>query len=98
MIVRNNQILNVPEELRKLGLRLRFQSINPENGIATLEISTGLPEKQTVALDIAQNISRSDYIVMEAIVFPGINLFWIGSLVMLFGFLQGLIVRLRLKN
>lgn len=95
MIVRNNQILNAPEELREQGIRLRFQSINPENGIATLEVSTGLPTKQTVALDIAQNINRSDYIVMEAIVFPGINMFWIGSLVMLFGFLQGLFVRLR---
>lgn len=95
MIVRNNQILNAPEELRAQGLRLRFQSINPETGIATFEVSTGLPAKQTVALEIAQNVNRSDYIVMEAIVFPGINLFWIGSLVMLFGFLQGLIVRLR---
>jgi cytochrome c-type biogenesis protein CcmF len=98
MIIRNNQILNVPEELREHGIRLRFQSINPENGIATLEVSTGLPAKQIVALDIAQNINRSDYIVMEAIVFPGINMFWIGSLMMLFGFLQGLVVRLRLKN
>jgi cytochrome c-type biogenesis protein CcmF len=98
MIIRNNQILNAPEELRAQGLRLRFQSINPENGIATLEVSTGLPERQTVALDIAQNVNRSDYIVMEAIVFPGINLFWIGSLVMLFGFLQGMFVRLMSKN
>ncbi len=95
MIVRDNQILNAPEELRKEGLRLRFQSIDPETGIATFEISTGLPQQQTVALDIAQNVNRSDYIVMEAIVFPGINLFWIGSLVMLFGFLQGLVIRLK---
>lgn len=95
MIVRNNQILNAPEELREKGLRLRFQSIDPETGVATLEVSTGLPAKQTVVLDIAQNVRNSDYIVMEAIVFPGINLFWIGSLLMLFGFLQGLIVRLR---
>jgi len=94
MIVRGNQIFNTPEELRKQGLRLRFQSINPENGVATLEVSTGLPTKQTVALDIAQDVRRSDYIVMEAIVFPGINLFWLGSLLMLFGFLQGMIVRL----
>lgn len=95
MIVRGNQIFNTPSELRQQGLRIRFQSINPENGIATLEVSTGLPQKQTVALDIAEDVRRSDYIVMEAIVFPGINLFWLGSLLMLFGFLQGLFVRFR---
>jgi len=94
MIIRNNQILNAPEELRTQGLRLRFLSINPDTGIANFEVSTGLPVKQTVVLDIAANVNRSDYIVMEAIVFPGINLFWLGSLLMLFGFLQGLIVRL----
>jgi cytochrome c-type biogenesis protein CcmF len=95
MIIRENQIFNTPEELRTQGLRIRFQSINPENGIATLEVASNLPKKQTVALDIAEDVRRSDYIVMEAIVFPGINLFWLGSLLMLFGFLQGMIVRLR---
>ena len=93
MIVRGNQIFNTPEELRAQGLRIRFQSIDPENGVATLEVSSGLPSKQIVALDIAEDVRRSDYIVMEAIVFPGINLFWLGSLLMLFGFLQGLFVR-----
>ena len=80
--------------MRNLGLRVRFQSINPEDGKATFEISTGLPQKQTIVLDIAEDVNRSDYIVMEAIVFPGINLFWLGSLLMLFGLLQGWILRL----
>lgn len=93
-VIRNNQIITVQDELRNLGLRVRFQSINPEDGKATFEISTGLPQKQTIVLDIAEDVNRSDYIVMEAIVFPGINLFWLGSLLMLFGLLQGWILRL----
>ena len=38
-----------------------------------------------IPLEIAENVSRSDYIVLEAIVFPGINLVWIGSIMMLLG-------------
>ena len=28
---------------------------------------------------------RTDFVVLEAIVFPGINLFWLGSILMMFG-------------
>jgi cytochrome c biogenesis factor len=36
-------------------------------------------------VEIAENAGRSDYIVLEAIIFPGIKLVWIGSILMLIG-------------
>jgi cytochrome c-type biogenesis protein CcmF len=38
-------------------------------------------------------VPRSDYIVLEAIEFPGINLLWIGSCIMIFGLFVGLVNR-----
>ena len=40
---------------------------------------TGLP------IEVAENFAREDYIVLEAILFPGINFFWLGTLLMMFG-------------
>jgi cytochrome c-type biogenesis protein CcmF len=43
-----------------------------------------------IPLEIAEDAARSDYIVLEAIIFPGINLVWLGSLMMLLGLAVGL--------
>jgi cytochrome c biogenesis factor len=38
-----------------------------------------------IPFELAENVQRSDYVVLEAIIFRGINLVWAGSLLMLFG-------------
>jgi len=46
-----------------------------------------IPENMApIPFELAENVQRSDYVVLEAIIFPGINLVWAGSLLMLFGF------------
>ncbi|MFT5802666.1 MAG: cytochrome c-type biogenesis protein CcmF, partial [Nonlabens sp.] len=40
---------------------------------------------------------RSDFIVLEAILFPGINLFWLGSLMLLVGLAISMIYRIKHK-
>ena len=36
-------------------------------------------------VEFATNSLRTDYIVFEAIIFPGINFFWVGSIMMMIG-------------
>lgn len=88
-----NQQLDVAEELRDLGLKVRFVQPNPNTGDITVLIAQNLPQEDKVIVDIAEN-ALHDYIVLQAIVFPGINLFWAGSLVMLIGLLMGMWQRL----
>jgi len=83
-----NQQLNVPEEVRSLGLKFQFAQPNPNTGNITMFVANNLPTKEKIQVDIAEN-ALHDYVVMQAIVFPGINLFWIGSFMMLFGLGMG---------
>ncbi len=64
----------IPDEavVEELGLKFVFWKINPEDGSIELEVS-----------ERASN--AKDFIVMEAYVFPYINVLWLGCLVMAFG-------------
>lgn len=74
----------IPEEdiVEALGLKLVFWKINPEDG--TIEI--------TMSEKLANN---KDFIVMEAYVFPYINVLWLGCLVMAFGTVIAIFERIR---
>ena len=52
-------------------------------------------EKTAYPLAIANEVPRSDFIVLEAILFPGINLFWLGSLMLLGGLAISMVYRMR---
>jgi cytochrome c-type biogenesis protein CcmF len=80
----NNQQFNVPDEDQSLGMKIRFLQPNPTTGNILVQIE----DSEKIFVDIAEN-AMHDYVVMQAIVFPGINLFWLGSLMMLFGLGMG---------
>ncbi|MBP6825650.1 MAG: cytochrome c biogenesis protein CcsA [Saprospiraceae bacterium] len=84
-LIRNNQQFSLKDEVPALGLHFRFEKIDPEAGIFIIAAAKGSAEMSKIPLEIAENVSRSDYIVLEAIVFPGINLVWVGSIMMLLG-------------
>jgi len=46
---------------------------------------------------MAANSYRDDYIVLEAIVFPGINFFWLGTIMMMAGLFIGMFRSIRDK-
>ena len=46
-------------------------------------------EPITIPVGVA-HAPRTDFVVLESIVFPGINLFWIGSITMLIGLFIGI--------
>jgi cytochrome c-type biogenesis protein CcmF len=84
--IHNNAVESIPSKVDELGLLFNFWKVNPENG--SIEIT--LQEKKS---------NKKDFIVMQAIVFPYINVLWIGCIVMVLGTVIALIERIkRLKN
>ncbi|MFN0014265.1 MAG: cytochrome c biogenesis protein CcsA [Saprospiraceae bacterium] len=97
-LIRGNRPFSLKDEAPALGLHFRFESIDPQTGTMTIAAAQANQQKRTIPVEIAENAPRSDYIVLEAILFPGINLVWLGSLLMLFGLGLSMWRRLRKSN
>ncbi len=83
-LLRGNSPFNLKDEIEKLGLHFRFNSIDPYT--KSINIAVAQDEQASVySVELAQKVSPTEYIVLEAIIFPGINFFWLGSCMMLFG-------------
>jgi cytochrome c-type biogenesis protein CcmF len=84
-LIRGTSSNNYKDVIQDLGLHFRFTGINPEAEQISVLIARHKPEWKDVPVQVAKKSFRSDYIVIEAIVFPGINLFWLGSTLMMAG-------------
>ncbi len=71
-IIKNNVVIPIEDVVDELGLKLVFWKINPEEGNIEITMSEKLS-------------NNKDFIVMEAYVFPYINILWLGSLTMAIG-------------
>ena len=65
-----------------------YFAIDPATGTFELKVAKDKRNNPGFPLEIATNVPRSDYIVLEAKIFPGINLYWIGSILMMTGLLM----------
>ena len=81
-IIQNNVVIPKEAIVDQLGLKLVFWKINPDEG--TIEI--------TMSEKLGNN---KDFIVMEAYVFPFINILWLGCLIMAVGIIISIIERIR---
>jgi len=99
-LIRGAQPFNLKDEIPESGLHFRFTSIDPNKETVEILIAQRSDRKvESVPVEIALKSFRTDYIVLEAIVFPGINLFWLGSILMMFGLGLGMWKRIQLlKN
>lgn len=68
----------------ELGVKLTFWKVRPENG--KIDVYSAV-----------QNSKKADFIVMEASVFPAINLLWLGCLIMITGTVIAIRERIRKK-
>lgn len=84
-LIRGNRPFSLKDEVPAFGLHFRFDNIDPKAGVLTIGVAQMDDEARKIPIEIAENAQRSDYIVLEAIIFPGINLVWIGSISMLIG-------------
>lgn len=76
-VIRDNMAGKIPDENTEIGLKININNIKPETDSFTLSVRT----------------SQKDYIVMKAINKPLINLLWIGTLVLMLGFIIAIIRR-----
>jgi len=88
-VLRNSSYIeSIPSELEDKGVKFQFTEIRPEEGKVTIQVA----EKE-------ENLR--DFIVMQAIMFPWINILWVGIIVMAIGTFIAVIQRfkgLRLKK
>lgn len=85
-IIHNNVIEPPkPVKIEPLGLQFMFWKVTPEKG--NIEIS--LQEKKS---------NKKDYIVMQAFIFPYINILWGGCIIMVIGTLLAIIERIKKRT
>lgn len=83
--ITENAFQNFKEDtLRSLGIYAKFVKVNPDEG--------------SIDLLIKQKDPKDDYVVMKALVFPYINLLWLGIVVMVFGFMLSAYNRMMKKE
>jgi cytochrome c-type biogenesis protein CcmF len=83
--IRDSAPFNLKSAVEPLGLHIRFVSIDPQAESVSLMLARKQTSLNQALVEVATNALRSDYIVLEAIEFPGINLFWVGSTLMMLG-------------
>lgn len=81
-VLRDSMIMAPPTMIEDFGLRFSLEKIDPSSGKLTLKTAE-------------HKDNQRDFIVMQAIVFPQINILWIGCIIMVLGTL--LAVRHRIK-
>jgi cytochrome c-type biogenesis protein CcmF len=94
--IRGNAPGNLKSYLPEIGLHIRFVNIHPKTETFDFEIAQQ-SNAPSIPLEIAREAPRDDIIVLQAIVFPGINLFWIGASLMMLGLFLGMWQKTRQK-
>jgi len=72
MVIRGNRIFSIEDDIDVLGLKFSFVGVDPDI------------EKLTILLS-EKNKNAGDFVIMQAIVFPYINILWIGCIIMVLG-------------
>lgn len=73
LVVDSNMLFTIPDTLNDLGLYVKIDKIHPEDGSVTFKLH--------------QKGQLEDFIVMKAIIFPWVNLVWLGTIIMVVGFM-----------
>lgn len=93
-LIRGRSPFNFKDEIFELGLHFRFLSIDPSSESIEVMIAQKTPNNgNAIPVDISKRSFRTDYIILETIVFPGINLVWLGSIMMMLGLAIGMYIR-----
>ena len=92
-LIRGKQPFNFKDELFDLGLHFRFVKIDPKSEEVEVLIGRKDAKKRRVPIAIANDVPRSDWILLEAILFPGINFVWVGTIMMMAGLFMGMVAR-----
>ncbi len=84
-VIRNSSIFSIDASDEKNGVQAGFFKIDPD--------------KETFSLRIREKEDpNKEFIILKAIIFPGINILWTGSILMAIGTLLAVWVRIRRKS
>lgn len=84
-IVKNNMVLPDEFELKELGLKFIFWKINPNEG--------------SIEIQMSEKVSNTkEFVVLEAYMFPFINVLWLGCIIMVIGTIVAILERRRLNR
>ena len=72
-----------PDTIHKLGLAFDIKQLLPQQGKLELKV-------------MEKNANQMDFVIMKAIVFPGINILWAGCIIMIIGTVMAIRRRLAL--
>jgi cytochrome c-type biogenesis protein CcmF len=78
-VIKDKMVGRIPDEIPELGVRISLVSIHPETGDFTVGVAT----------------RQKDWVVLKALEKPFINVLWVGTLVLMAGFLVSLVRRYR---
>ncbi len=78
-LIKDRQTGQIPETIDEFGVRIAFVNVDPRSGEFTFNVSR----------------TQRDYIIIKALEKPYINILWIGSVVMLLGFVMSIFRRNR---
>jgi cytochrome c-type biogenesis protein CcmF len=92
--IRGKTQQNAAHHSKLYDISARFVSIDPSTSSFTFAFSKGNSFKgRSLPIKYATEVPRSDYIVISAVKMPGINLFWLGSCLMLIGLFVSMFLR-----
>lgn len=95
-LIRGSQGMGIKDVVQEIGLNVGFSRFDPTTETAQFFIAKAdQPKDFKIPVEVATDSLRSDYIVLEAIEFPGINFFWIGTTLMMIGLTIGMVHRIR---
>jgi cytochrome c-type biogenesis protein CcmF len=83
-VIRDNYTFSIPDESKELGLKVSFEKIIPEESKVLIQV-------------LSKDVKNKEFIIMKAIVFPGINLLWSGAVIFIIGCLIALKKRIKMK-
>lgn len=84
-IIRDNTPMSIKSYSPISGLHIRFSNIDPKTEEFSFKIAKDRRDLKHIDISVAQDVPRTDYLILQATVFPGINLFWAGSILMMVG-------------
>ncbi len=97
-LIRGSRQSSIKDYSPESGVHVKFTNIDPGSGALTFLIARDNRDDMVIPVEVASNVPRSDLIVIESIEFPGINLFWLGSLMMLIGMLVAMSIRMTVRK
>ena len=97
-LIRDTKASSIKDYDVDAGVHARLSHIDPTKEEFSFHMANDVRDYRGFILETAEDVPRTDFIGIEAIEFPGINMFWLGSVLMLLGFFISFYFRLSLKN